>query len=132
MAVKRVLIVDDDESVRMFVTAIMEDEGWVCSEARNGVECMDAVEQEVPDLIILDYQMPKMDGFEAFRRLRDNHTTEKVPIIILSGINESDAEVVSYTAEDLEAAFGVPKPEGFVDKPVTADHLRKCIMGVIG
>lgn len=132
MPAKRVLIVDDDESVRMFVTAIMEDEGWECSEARNGAECLDAVELQVPDLIILDYQMPVMDGFEAFRRLRDAHATEKVPIIILSGVNESAIPVVSYTAEDLEAAFGVPKPEGFVDKPVTADHLRKCIMGVIG
>lgn len=132
MPAKRVLIVDDDESVRMFVAAIMEDEGWECSEARNGVECLDAVELQVPDLIILDYQMPVMDGFETFRRLRDTHMTEKVPIIILSGVNESETPMVSYTAEDLEAAFGVPRPEGFVDKPVTADHLRKCIMGVIG
>jgi two-component system alkaline phosphatase synthesis response regulator PhoP len=132
MPAKQVLVVDDDETVRMFISAIMEDEGWVCLEARHGQECLDACELSVPDLVIMDLEMPVLDGFETFRRLRDDPHTEKVPIIILTGKNAEDTTQVYYTADDLEAAFGVPKPEGFVDKPVSADHLRKCILGVIG
>ncbi|MBI2424648.1 MAG: response regulator [Candidatus Hydrogenedentes bacterium] len=127
---KRVLVVDDDESARMFVMAIMEEEGWECDEAVNGEEGVDRAEANPPDLIILDIDMPVMDGFEAFQRLRDSPFTEKVPIIMLTGVNEDGKPAVS--AESMETQFGFPRPNGFVDKPVDAVFLRNCVMGVVG
>ena len=132
MATKRVLIVDDDSDVRLFVQAIMENAGWECLEARHGEEALDMTEAEAPDLVILDVNMPVMDGFEAFRRLRDNPLTEEIPIIMLTGINMEHPDGRTYTAEDMELAFDVSRPEGFVDKPVDADFLLNSIMGVMG
>ena len=130
MAVKRVLIVDDDEGVRMFVAGIMEAEGWETEEALNGQQALDSAELEAPDLIILDVSMPVMDGFEAFRRLRDSPFTEKVPIIMLTGINEEQGE--SYDRDRMEQEFGVEGPEDFVDKPVDPVFLLQSVMGVVG
>jgi len=127
---KLVLIVDDDENVRMFVQAVMESEGWRALEARNGQEAVDMAEAEMPDLIIRDVMMPVMGGFEAFRRLRESPFTGRIPISMFTGYNAEKG--TKYTREDLEAAFGVSAPEGFVDKPVDVAHLLHCVLGVVG
>ncbi|MCC6143500.1 MAG: response regulator [Candidatus Hydrogenedentes bacterium] len=128
---KRALIVDDEEGVRYFVRAIMEQEGWATEEAEHGDEALDLVERQQPDLIILDLNMPVMDGFEVFERLRQNPLTERIPIIVLTAHNDQE-DGVRYSADDLGRAFGVPGPEGFVEKPVDANFLRNCVFGVIG
>jgi len=130
MAAKRVLIVDDDEGVRMFVAGVMEAEGWETEEALNGQQALDSAELDAPDLIILDVSMPVMDGFEAFKRLRDSPFTDKVPIIMLTGINEEQGE--SYDRDRMEEEFGVEGPEDFVDKPVDPVFLLQSVMGVVG
>jgi CheY-like chemotaxis protein len=130
MAVKRVLIVDDDEGVRMFVAGVMEAEGWETEEALNGQQALDSAELDAPDLIILDVNMPVMDGFEAFKRLRDSPFTDKIPIIMLTGINEEQGE--SYDRDRMAAEFGVEGPEEFVDKPVDPIFLLQSVMGVMG
>jgi CheY-like chemotaxis protein len=129
--IKKVLIVDDDEGVRLFVEAIMTDLGWLCIDAQHGEEALFLAEQEQPDLVILDIHMPVMDGLEAFRRLRDNPFTAEIPIIMLTAANEKHSGV-PLDAERMELAFGFSRPEGFVDKPVDGDYLTKCIMGVVG
>lgn len=128
---KTVLVVDDDETARMFVKAVMEGLGWLTLEARDGEEGLDLAEHEHPDLIILDVSMPGKDGMDVFYDLRTHHVTEKIPIIFLTAIN-SRKDGVRYTADEIEAAYGVPGPEGFVDKPVDGAFLTQCVMGVMG
>jgi CheY-like chemotaxis protein len=127
---KRVLIVDDDESVRLFVAGVMEAEGWVTVEALNGQQAIERAEAEKPDLIVLDVNMPVMDGFTAFRYLRESPFTDKIPIIMLTGVNEETGS--SYDAERMEEEFGVTGPEGFVDKPVDPVFLLQSVLGVVG
>ena len=127
---KMLKVEDDDQNVRMFVRAVMESEGWRALEARTGREPVDMAEAEMPDLIILDVMMRVMGGFEAFRRLRESPFTGRIPIIMFTGYNAEKG--TGYTREDLEAAFGVSAPEGFVDKPVDAAHLLHCVLGVVG
>lgn len=127
---KRVLIVDDDESVRLFVAGVMEAEGWVTVEALNGQQAIERAELEKPDLIVLDVNMPVMDGFTAFRLLRESPFTDKIPIIMLTGVNEEMG--TSYDAERMEEEFGVTGPEGFVDKPVDPVFLLQSVLGVVG
>ena len=127
---KKVLVVDDDESVRLFVAGIMEAEGWEAVEALNGQQALDKAESEAPDLIVLDVNMPVMDGFTAFRLLRESPFTDKIPIIMLTAVN--DEEGASYGREQMEEQFGVTGPEGFVDKPVDAVFLLQSVMGVVG
>ncbi len=128
---KKVLIADDDSDVRLFVRAIMENAGWEAEEAANGEDAMDLALELLPDLVILDVTMPKLDGFEVFRRLRKSHTAADIPIIMLTGIN-AEGSGIRYTAEDMERAFEVDRPEGFVDKPVDSTFLMHTVMGVVG
>lgn len=127
---KKVLIVDDDESVRLFVAGIMEAEGWDTLEALNGQQALDKAEMEMPDLIVLDVNMPVMDGFTAFKLLRESPFTGKIPIIMLTAINEEEG--TNYDRERMEEEFGVEGPEDFVEKPVDAVFLLQSVLGVVG
>ena len=127
---KKVLVVDDDEGAREFVSALMEAEGWDVVEAMNGRDAVELAETEVPDLIILDVSMPIMNGFEAFARIRQNHLTDQIPVIMLTAINEVEPGM-GYNEETMESVLGVPRPEGFVDKPVNPTFLLHTIFGVV-
>lgn len=127
---KRVLIVDEDEKERMFLQAILEGEGWETLEAANGQAAVDLAESEQPDLIILDLLLPILNGLEAFKRIRSGPFTNRIPIVILSAINEGKAR--RHTAADFEKAYRLPPPEAFIDKPVDATFLMNCIWGVVG
>lgn len=128
---RKVLIVDDDESARAFVEAIMSSRGWVAVEGRTGVDALELAASEAPDLVLLDVAMPVMDGFEAFRRLRSNEKTKGIPIIMLTAINEIDP---SERRDEhwMGKKFGVGRPEAFVEKPVDPEFLLNTIFGVVG
>ena len=102
---RKVLIVDDDESTRTFVQAIMSSHGWQTIEGRDGAEGVDLAESEKPDLILLDVTMPVMDGFEAFCKLRSGVFTKDIPIVMLTAINEVDPSH-RRDAEWMEKEYG--------------------------
>jgi CheY-like chemotaxis protein len=81
----RALIVDDDDPVREMLRRSVEKEEWVVTEAENGIVALEQVASSVPDLILLDLDMPAMNGFECLRRLRANQGTAMVPVVVLSG-----------------------------------------------
>jgi DNA-binding response OmpR family regulator len=84
----RIMIVDDDPSIRKFVRANLEARGYKVLLAADGEEALQIIERELPDLILLDIMMPKMDGFTVCRRLRE---WSKVPILMLTARdNEND------------------------------------------
>jgi CheY-like chemotaxis protein len=85
-----ILIVDDSPEVRIALTATLEDAGHTISEASDG---RDAVEQAAliqPDAIVLDINMPDMDGITALRGLRSDPLTRDVPVIMLTAVADMD------------------------------------------
>lgn len=78
---KKILLVDDEDSIRKVVQHIVEKEGYDFSYAADGEQALEMFAQENPDLIILDVMLPEIDGFEVCRRIREKST---VPIILLS------------------------------------------------
>jgi excisionase family DNA binding protein len=86
-----VLIVDDDERLREYVRVNLEMDGYEVREAGNAKDGLAAVEEESPDLILLDVMMPGMDGWEMLRRVQERHGS--VPVIMFSGkVDEHSAE----------------------------------------
>ena len=103
----RILIVDDDPSIRKFVRANLEARDYQTLMAIDGTEALQTIEMELPDLIILDIMMPKIDGFEVCRRLRE---WSQIPVIMLSarGDEEDKVKCLDLGADDyLTKPFGV-------------------------
>jgi excisionase family DNA binding protein len=102
-----VLIVDDDPRLREFVRVNLEMDGYVVREAGNAAEGFEALEQERPDLILLDVMMPQVDGFEMLQRMRASHGVDSIPVIMFSG--KVDEETADRAAEQGAQAF-IGKP----------------------
>lgn len=80
------LVVEDDASVRMTLSFVLEDEGFAVLEADNGEEALRLATSERPSVILLDSVMPKMGGPEVLAALRDDERTIDIPVFILSGM----------------------------------------------
>lgn len=107
MSQAHILIVDDEASILRFVGAGLRAEGYDVTEAVDGEEALWAVEESSPDLVILDIMMPKVDGFEVCRRVRE---WSHVPIIMLSAMADPMDKVKSLNlgADDyLVKPFGI-------------------------
>ncbi len=82
----KILVVDDEQDVRTFLSSILERQGYETRTAGDGVEAFEFVERERPDLVILDLQMPNQTGTEFFRRLTRHREVADIPVIIVSGL----------------------------------------------
>lgn len=85
---KRILIAEDEEHIRRLVKVILAQENYDFIEAKDGKEALEKVSEEMPDLIILDLMMPKIDGVEVCKQLKKNALTRKIPIIMLTAKRE--------------------------------------------
>jgi excisionase family DNA binding protein len=88
-----VLVVDDDDRLREFVRVNLEMDGYAVREAANAKEGLAALEEESPDLILLDVMMPGMDGWEMLKRVQERHGLGTIPVIMFSAkVEEGTAE----------------------------------------
>jgi adenylate cyclase len=94
----RILIVDDNENNRAIIAARLGAQGYSTTEACDGVEAVEAVSRDAPDLILLDVSMPRMDGLEACRRLRSDPSVGFVPIVLVTARADSKDVVAGLEA----------------------------------
>ena len=93
MQIRKVLLVEDDEDIQKVARISLQFRGgWEVSLAANGEECLAQVESDRPDLILLDCMMPKLDGYETCRRLKQNPSLRHIPVIFLTA-KAQEAEV---------------------------------------
>lgn len=85
-----ILVVDDQEINVKLLQKILEKEGYVLQVARDGQEGVDSARRQLPDLILLDIMMPQKDGFQVCEELRQDSSTEHIPIIFLSAKTETE------------------------------------------
>jgi signal transduction histidine kinase len=93
-----ILIVDDVAENLQILRARLRLKGYLVREAKSGLEALLDVEQHVPDLILLDVQMPEMDGFEVCRRLKEQEFSRNIPIIFITGRGDTDDLVLGFKA----------------------------------
>jgi two-component system KDP operon response regulator KdpE len=115
---KLILIVDDEARMRRFMQMNLELEGYRVIEASNGLEAIDRVREDLPDLMLLDVMMPEMDGFEALGIIRE---TSNVPVIMLTVRDDEDDKVkgLGLGADD------------YVTKPFSPRELSSRIQAVL-
>ena len=109
--VRNILVIDDEEEIANAAKRMLERSGFSVHTANNGKQGMDLVSQSRPDVIITDIIMPIMDGYEFFKKLKNENRTCDIPVIILTA---------RPNMEDSFRALGV---QGFVTKPFTSESL---------
>ncbi len=90
---QKILIVDDTVDTVELLKKRLRSEGYDTSEAYDGEECLTKVQEDCPDLIILDVMMPRMNGFEACQRLKENENTRYIPVLMLTAKAEVESKV---------------------------------------
>jgi len=85
-----ILIVDDDDNIRELLKQELNEAGYQVQEARDGREALDKIQEEQPDLIILDILMPEVNGFDVAATLKGDPLTMGIPIIVLSIVEDED------------------------------------------
>jgi len=113
-----ILIVDDDPDILEGITAILESQPYRLATARDGKKCMETIAQEIPDLLILDLLMPRMDGWGVIREMRSEPRYTGVPILVLTTVIE-DASRRRY---ELETGMAMDVQD-YVQKPARPDDL---------
>lgn len=108
-----ILLVDDDPDVREVYRIILETEGYTILEAPDAPSCLEVVAEHRPDLILLDWMMPGVDGSDALRALKGSPATRDIPVVMLTAL---DGITEIRLATDIGA-------DGFLSKPVEADDL---------
>jgi Fe-S oxidoreductase/CheY-like chemotaxis protein len=111
---RRILVVDDEDDARTFLSTVLADAGATIIEATDGDEAIGLAKRENPDLITLDISMPGKDGVEVFRELRGSPDTAGMAICVITG--HPEFREVIYAAS-------VDKPDGYMHKPVSPDDL---------
>ncbi len=102
-----VLVVDDNEEIVRLLRAILELQGFAVRTARDGASALTAVEQQLPDLIVLDVMLPAMDGKEVLARLKASSRTASIPVILLTARTQDEDVLIGY---DLGADYYITKP----------------------
>jgi CheY-like chemotaxis protein len=108
----KVLVVDDSILIRKMISSILAHQFEVL-EAKNGFEGLDMARQALPDLILLDFVMPDLDGYETLQALRQESQLSQIPVIMMSGVKE---EVINRIPEPFETL-------DFLEKPFAAEVL---------
>lgn len=94
MDTQKILVVDDDKEILFSLSKLLEYDGFEVVQARDGIEALEQLEKEKPDLILLDIMMPKLDGISALMKIREsNH----LPVIVLSAKTQDSDKVYGLT-----------------------------------
>jgi DNA-binding response OmpR family regulator len=117
-----VLAADDDEDILELVVFRLERSGYTVVQARDGAEAFELARTSKPDLAVLDVMLPKIDGFELTRRLRENESTTRMPIILLTARTQEG---------DVQRGFDAGADD-YIRKPFSPQELRARVQAILG
>jgi len=117
----RILVVDDEAPIRILLTDLLEEKGYVVLTAVDGASALDCAITQQPDLILLDICMPGMEGMEVCAKLRKNPVTKNIPVIFLTAFNSD---------ERLEQAIDMGAND-FLGKPINSIELNVRIKAML-
>lgn len=119
---KTILVVDDEEDIRDLVTFRLTRAGYSVIHARNGEEGVQVAGEKCPDLILMDVRMPRMNGLEATKAIRQNPVTASIPVIILTASVREDAVESGFLAGATD----------YIKKPFSPPELLVRIQAILG
>ena len=127
---KKILVVDDEPNVVAYLETLLQDNGYDTVSAANGLEGMEKVRDEKPDLITLDISMPEESGVRFFRELKEDPDLSGIPVIIVTGVTGYGGKPEDFQ-KFISSRKKIPPPEGFVPKPIDRDELLKGVTSLL-
>lgn len=110
-----ILVADDDRAIRLALSDVLQKDGYHVEQAANGLQAMAICEQKMPDLVLLDGRMPKMDGFSVCSKLRELREGSSTPVLIVTALEDE---------QSIERVFAVGATD-YIQKPVHFSVLRQ-------
>ncbi len=93
-----ILVVDDNRITTKLLRRYLEANKYEAKEAYDGIDCLEKVEQKLPDAIVLDVMMPRLDGYETVKKLKSQDKTKNVPVVIVTALNDVANQIKSIEA----------------------------------
>ena len=118
---KTILVVDDDATTLRSLKSILEDK-YNVNLANSGEKTFEMLSNKIPDLILLDYEMPDMNGREVLQKIRDTQEYKNIPVIFVTGISD----------KNLITPLIALHPAGYILKPITMDVIKSQVEKIIG
>jgi CheY-like chemotaxis protein len=118
----RVLVVDDNPDSIIIMRGMLEPRGYSVVVAGSGAEALEVIRHEPPDVILLDVMMPEMSGLEVLQQLKEEYSTGRIPVILVTAKSQDDDVVKGYQ-------FGA---DYYIPKPFTAKQLLYGVELVLG
>ncbi len=113
----KVLIVDDSQTLRQMVSELLTKQAIKVIEAASGLEALEKIQEDAPDLVIVDLVMPQMNGYELCRFLKNNPTTQQIPVLICS-----------TKSQDFDRYWGMKQgADAYLTKPFQPAELLRTI-----
>ncbi len=117
---EKILVVDDEDSIRASLAGILEDEGFRVMHANDGITALDVLRRELPDLVLLDIWMPRLDGIETLRKIKELYPS--LSVIMMSGHGTIETAVKSTKMGAYD----------FIEKPLSLEKLLVCVRNALG
>ncbi len=117
---EKILVVDDEDSIRTSLAGILEDEGFRVMHANDGITALDVLRRDLPDLVLLDIWMPRVDGIETLRKIKELYPS--LVVIMMSGHGTIETAVKSTKMGAYD----------FIEKPLSLEKLLVCVRNALG
>lgn len=115
-----ILVVDDEPDMRDFLSMVLEDHGFACETARDGVEALEKIRARPPALLALDVSMPRMSGYAVYRKIKLDEDLKSIPVIFITGAPEELRTFLSNREQ-------IPPPEAYMPKPIEYESFLACV-----
>ena len=125
-----IMIVDDEEDIKTYLTAVLEDSGFQTCTVDEGENIIKALEHHQPDLVLLDVMMPRRSGISIFRDLRTTPGISEIPVALISGIEKATG-LFRDEFKMPQDGRAIRPPDGFIEKPIRIEQLIDVIENIL-
>lgn len=119
---KKILLIEDDDMLRELITKRLTKGGYAVLQATDGVEGLKAVEEQKPDLVLLDIVLPGIDGFEVLEKIKNSASLSKTPVVMLSNLSQKD---------DIDKALKLGAADYFIKINFTSEEVLEKIKNIL-
>ncbi|MFQ6137137.1 MAG: PleD family two-component system response regulator [Candidatus Hydrothermarchaeales archaeon] len=118
----KIMLVDDEPDILLLVGEMLRGEGYDVVEVKSGVECLENIKREKPDLVLLDIMMQDIDGWEVCKKIKEDAETKDIPVAMLTVRTSEESKIKSFNYSSADA---------HIDKPFDKEELFSIIEGLL-